>query len=69
MAPAAGVEDRCEDARRVEAWAAVPVDRAISPDQSNAMQVPDQTVVGDRKITAHSDVPDLGMPPGAAFEA
>lgn len=68
MAPAAGVENRCEDARRVEAGAALPVDRAISPDQSNAMQVSDQTVVGDRKITAHSDLPELGMTPGAAFE-
>ena len=32
------------------------------------MQVSDQTVVGDWKITAHSDPPELGMTPGAAFE-
>jgi hypothetical protein len=68
VAPAAGVEDRCEDARRVEAGAAVPVDRAISPDQSDAMQVSDQTVVGDRKIAAHSELPELGMTLGAVFE-
>src|SRR5689334_17855938 len=60
---AARVEDRREDARGVNAGAAVPVDRAISPDQSNAMQVPDQTVIGDRKITAHPGLPKPGMPP------
>jgi hypothetical protein len=32
------------------------------------MQVSDQTVVGDRKMTVHSDLPELGMTPGAAFE-
>src|SRR5689334_20762305 len=53
MAPATRVEDRPEDARGVNPGTAVPVDRAISPDESHAMQVADQAVIGDRKIIAH----------------
>src|ERR1700759_2965689 len=52
--PAAGaVEDRREHARRVEIWAAVPVDRAIDADERGGVQVPDQTMLGDREVVIH----------------
>src|SRR5579884_627241 len=54
VAAAARVKNRREDTWGVNPRAAVPVDRAISPDQSDAMQIADQTVVGDRKISARS---------------
>jgi hypothetical protein len=48
QAPAVGVEDRREDARRVEARAAVPVDRPLGADERDGVQVADQAVFGDR---------------------
>jgi len=46
-APALGVEDRSEHARRVEAWAAVPIDRAIGADKGDRVQVTDHSMLGD----------------------
>jgi hypothetical protein len=39
------VEDRREDARRVEMWVAEPVDRSVHPDQGRAVHVADNAVV------------------------
>jgi hypothetical protein len=50
QAPVVGVEDRREDARRVEARAAVPVDRPVGPDERDGVQVADQAVLGDRQV-------------------
>jgi hypothetical protein len=50
QAAAVGVEDRREDARRVEARAAVPVDRPVGADEHDGVQVTDQAVLGDRQI-------------------
>ena len=44
------VEDRCEDARRVEARAAVPVDRPVGADERDGAQVADDSVLGDRQV-------------------
>ena len=44
------VENRSEDARRVEARAAVPVDRAVGPDERDRAQVADDAVLGDRQV-------------------
>ena len=50
QAPAVGVEDRREDARRVEARAAVPVDRPVGADERDGVQVADQAVLGDGQV-------------------
>ena len=47
---AVGVEDRGEDARRVEARAAVPVDRPVRGDERDRVQVADDAVFLDRRI-------------------
>jgi hypothetical protein len=49
-ATAIGVEDCPEDARRVEARAAVPVDRPIGADQRDGVQIADQAVLGDGQV-------------------
>src|SRR5207253_340530 len=51
--PAADIEDRGKNARGVKARAAIPVDRSVSPDKSNAMQVANEPMIGDREITTH----------------
>ena len=50
QAPVVGVEDRREDARRVEARAAVPVDRPVGADERDGVQVADQAVLGDGQV-------------------
>ena len=50
QASAVGVEDRREDARRVEARAAVPVDRPVGAHERDRVQVADQSVLGDRQV-------------------
>ncbi len=45
-----GVQDRAEDARRVEARAAVPVDRPVGADERDRVQVADQPVLGDGQV-------------------
>jgi hypothetical protein len=49
LEPAAlvGVEDAAEDARRIEARRAEPVDRAVGGDQGDRVHVPDHAVVLD----------------------
>jgi hypothetical protein len=42
-----GIEDRSEDARRVEARAAVPIDRPVGAHERNGVQVADQAVLSD----------------------
>ena len=37
----------------VEAWATEPVDRAVGAHQRGGLQVTDQTVLGDRRVTVH----------------
>src|SRR5262249_44431720 len=51
-ATVAAVEDRAEDAGRIEAERAVPVDRPVVADQSDRAQVADHAVVGNRKVIA-----------------
>ena len=46
------VEDRPEDARRVEPRAAVPVDRAVGADERDRAQIADDAVLGDRQVLA-----------------
>jgi hypothetical protein len=58
QAPAVGVEDRREDARRVEARAAVPVDRPVGADQRDGMQIADQAVLGDGQVARARRPPD-----------
>ena len=48
--PAVGVEDRREHARRVEARAAVPVDRPVGAHERDGVQVADQAMLGDRQV-------------------
>jgi hypothetical protein len=45
-----GVEQRREDARRVKPRGAVPVDGSVHADERHRMQIPDHTMVGDRRI-------------------
>jgi hypothetical protein len=56
VAAAHGIEDCGEHARRVEARAAVPVDRPFAAYQSNAVKVADDPVLGDREIAQARDV-------------
>ncbi len=44
------VEDRREHARRVEARAAVPVDRPVRADERDGAEVADDAVLGDREV-------------------
>ena len=50
QAPAVGVEDRREHARRVKARAAVPVDRPVGADERDGVQVADQAVFCDGQV-------------------
>jgi hypothetical protein len=52
VAAARAVEDRPEDARRIEARAAVPVDRAAGAHERDRVQVADHAVLGDRQVGA-----------------
>ena len=54
-AAAVCVEQGGEDARRVEARAAVPVDRAVDGHQRDRVQITDDAVLGDRRV-AHARV-------------
>src|SRR6266545_2882333 len=47
------VEDRREDARRVEGGAAVPIDRPVCPDEGHRVEIPDDPVVADRQVVLH----------------
>ena len=47
------VENGAEDARRIEARAAVPVDRAVGADEGDRVQVADDAVLGDRQVVRH----------------
>lgn len=47
-----GVEDGPEDAGRIEARAAVPVDGAVRADQGGRTEIADQAVLGDRYVAA-----------------
>ncbi len=42
------IEDRGKDARRIEPFGAIPVDRAVGTDQRDALLVADHTVLRDR---------------------
>ena len=61
-----GVQERAEDARRVEGGTAEPIDGPVRSDEGDAMQVPDESVFGDRQILIgqpcasgwHFDLPD-----------
>ena len=58
-APAAvSVQDRCENARRVERRSAVPVDGAVSSYQRDRVQVADQPMLGYRQVGGSLAVPD-----------
>ncbi len=63
-----GVEDRREDAGRVEPRAAEPVDGAVGADERDAVQVADHAVLGDGQVGAHraggglQDGPDAHKP-------
>ena len=48
------VEQRREDARRVEARGAEPVDRAVGADQRRRLKVADQPVIADVGIPFHA---------------
>lgn len=58
-AAAVGVEERGEDAWRIDAPRAVPVDRAVGADQGDGVQVADQAVLGDSAGSA----PSASRPP------
>jgi hypothetical protein len=50
VAAPVAVEDRAEDARRVEPGAAVPVDRPVGADERDRPQVADHPVLGNRQV-------------------
>ena len=52
-----GVEDRAEQAGRVEALGAEPVDRALVADERDGVQVADDPVVLDRQVAARRSAP------------
>ena len=43
-----GVQQRAEDARRVEGGTAEPIDGPVRPDKGDAMEISDEAVLGDR---------------------
>ena len=45
-----GVEEGTEDARRVESRGAKPIDGPVGPDERDAVEIPDEPVVGDRQV-------------------
>ena len=48
-----GIENRREDARRVEVRQAEPVDRPVRPDERHRVEVADDAVLGDRQVRVH----------------
>jgi hypothetical protein len=56
--PVVGVEERREDARRVKAWVAVPVDRPVGADEGDGVQVADQAVLGDGQVARPRYLPN-----------
>src|SRR5829696_9173586 len=52
VAAALPVEDRPEQARRVETWAAVPVDRPLGAHERDRVEVADEAVFGYRQVVA-----------------
>jgi len=56
VAAVLAVEDGAEDARGVEARAAVPVDRAVGADQGDRVEITDDAVFGDRQIVVDEGV-------------
>jgi hypothetical protein len=56
------VEDRAEHARRVEPGAAVPVDGPFRAHEGDRVQVPDQSVLGDRQVVVHPGHLSRGQP-------
>src|SRR5579883_73515 len=64
-APFLRVEQCAKDARRVDAWKTIPIDRAILAHQRHRMQIPDNRIVTDRQVggrgwdIAHSEKPFL----------
>jgi hypothetical protein len=68
-APAVGVEDGPEHARRVEAGAAVPVDRAVGADERDRVQVADQAVLRDRQVTRAAHGTSASLPLSAELSS
>jgi hypothetical protein len=60
------VEQRREDARRVESRQAQPIDLALGTDQRCRMQVADQTMISDRRIALHAHHPGSTCEPRKA---
>ena len=56
VAALARVEDRGEDAGRIEPRQAVPVDRAVRTDERDGVQVADHAVLGDGQVVGHGIV-------------
>src|SRR5262245_52934348 len=56
VAALARVENRCEDAGRVETRCAVPVDRAVGTDKRDRVEVSDYAMFRDGQVVAHSGV-------------
>src|SRR6202035_4817483 len=55
-----GVEERAEDARRVEGRAAKPINGPVGPDEGHAVQIPHQAMVGDRQAVTPTGRPWTG---------
>jgi hypothetical protein len=55
MAAAGVVQERPEHTRRVETWAAEPVDRPVGANQSGRVKVSDKPMIGDRCL-GHDDL-------------
>jgi hypothetical protein len=58
--PMVGVEDRAEDARRVEARAAVPIDLAVGAYERSGVRVADQAVLSDGQVARPRCAPSPG---------
>jgi hypothetical protein len=56
------VEDRGEDARRVERGAAVPVDVPIGARERDRVQVAHDPVLGDRQVVGHAGISARAAP-------
>ena len=60
--PSLVVEQRPEDARRVEPWCAEPVDGAVGGDERRGLEVADEAVVGDERVVSHDHEDASGQP-------
>src|SRR5258706_12066232 len=69
MTAALLVEQRGEDARRVEPRGAEPVDRAVGRDQRGSLQISDQAVVLYRWIRVHVRLPRDGFMLGGSLSS